>query len=174
MNAIAMMESVIVMNSVWYEIYEENKRLDEIFINRYKDSDPEFIRKNGIEFLVELGEFVNETKCFKYWTVKKPDMEKVLDEFADCITILLTFFNYLDLDLENMVSPYDSDNILDVINDTYRLGTELLDNYNEGLVKTSFSNLMHISRLLHIKEEDVMDAIFKKLKIVEERLNSNY
>ena len=49
MNAIAMMESVIVMNSVWYEIYEENRRLDEIFINRYKDSDPEFIRKNGIE-----------------------------------------------------------------------------------------------------------------------------
>ncbi len=101
-------------------------------------------------------------------------MEKVLDEFADCITILLTFFNYLDLDLENMGNPYESDNILDVINDTYRLGTELLDNYNEGLVKTIFSNLMHISRLLHIKEEDVIDATFKKLKIVEERLNSNY
>jgi len=46
--------------------------------------------------------------------------------------------------------------------------------YIKGLVKTIFSNLMHISRLLHIKEEDVMDAIFKKLKIVEERLNSNY
>lgn len=162
------------MEKVWYEIYAENKRLDEIFINRYKESDPEFVRKNGIEFLVELGEFVNETKCFKYWTIKKPDKEKVLDEFADCITILLTFFNYLDLDLENMGKPSDSDNILDVINDTYRLGTELLDNYNEGLVKMIFSNLMHISRLLHIQEEEVIDATFKKLKIVEERLNSNY
>lgn len=59
------------MEKVWYEIYAENKRLDEIFINRYKESDPEFVRKNGIEFLVELGEFVNETKCFKYWTIKK-------------------------------------------------------------------------------------------------------
>lgn len=33
---------------------------------------------------------------------------------------------------------------------------------------------MHISRLLHIQEEEVIDATFKKLKIVEERLNSNY
>ncbi len=171
---IAMMKSVIVMNKVWYEIYEENKRLDEIFINRYKETDPDFIKKNGIEFLVELGEFVNETKCFKYWTIKKPDKEKVLDEFADCITILLTFFNYLNLDLENVGSAYDSTNILEVINNTYLLGTDLLENYNEELVKKILANLLLISTLLGLSEEEVVEAIFKKLKIVEERLNSNY
>ncbi len=173
-NVTVMMESVSNMNKVWYEIYEENKRLDEVFINRYKDSDPDFIKKNCIEFLVEMGEFVNETKCFKYWTVKKPDKEKVLDEFADCITILLTFFNYLNLDLENMGEHYSSTSILEVINNTYLLGTELLENCTEELVKKIFSNLMYISELLDLREEEVIDATFKKLKIVEERLNSNY
>ncbi len=163
------------MNQTWYEIYQENKRLDDIFISRYQE-DKDLVKKNCIEFLVELGEFVNETKCFKYWTVKKPDKEKELDEFADCITILLTFFHYLHLDLENinMGEPYSSDSILDVINNTYLLGTELLNNCSEELVKKIFSNLMHISKLLNLEEEEVIEATFKKLKIVEERLNSNY
>lgn len=161
------------MNKVWYEIYEENKRLDDIFISRYQD-DKELVKKNGIEFLVEMGEFVNETKCFKYWTVKKPDKEKVLDEFADCITILLTFFHYLEVDLDNIGNHDSSDSVLKVINNTYLLGTELFDNSSEELVKKIFANLLYISELLGLKEEEVVDATFKKLKIVEERLNSNY
>lgn len=161
------------MNKVWYEIYEENKRLDDIFINRYQ-SDVDLVKKNAIEFLVEMGEFVNETKCFKYWTVKKPDKKKVLDEFADCITILLTFFHYLNIDLENMGKAYPSDSVLEVINHVYLLGTELFENSRAELVKEIFANLIYISELLELKEEEVVDATFKKLKIVEERLNSNY
>ena len=120
-----------------------------------------------------MGEFVNETKCFKYWSIKKPDKEKVLDEFADCITILLTFFHYLNLDLD-MGKHYSSDSILEVINNTYLLGTELLDKCTEELVRNIFSNLIYISELLNLSEEEVVEAIFKKLKIIEERLNSNY
>ena len=34
--------------------------------------------------LVELGEFANETRCFKYWSVKGPSpKEVILDEYAD-------------------------------------------------------------------------------------------
>ena len=56
-------------------IYENNKRLDIIFFERYKNT-PDFFKKNCIELLVELGEFANETKCFKYWSEKESNKEK--------------------------------------------------------------------------------------------------
>ena len=54
------------MNTKWHKIYENNIRLDKIYQEKYKDT-TDFYKKNAIELLVELGEFVNETKCFKYF-----------------------------------------------------------------------------------------------------------
>jgi len=161
------------MNKNWYRIYKNNMRLDSIFDEKYSE-DSDYIKKNCIEFLVELGEFVNETKCFKYWSIKRPVKEKVLEEYSDCITMILFFFGKLDLDLENIPKPYNSNNILDVINNTYLLGTKLIDNCNEELLKKIFSNLIYISKLLNIKDNDIITAIDKKQKIIEERLNSEY
>ena len=61
----------------WNKVYYNNKKLDEIFIDRYK-KDKELFDKNCIELMVEVNEFVNETKVFKYWSVKTPNKEKIL------------------------------------------------------------------------------------------------
>ena len=59
------------------EVYQKNKELDEIFINKYSSIDKEMYKKNKIELLVEIGELANETKCFKYWTNKEPNRELI-------------------------------------------------------------------------------------------------
>ena len=82
------------MNEKWQEIYAENKKLDVIFEATYQDV-ADYYAKNCIEFLVELGEFVNESKVFKYWTKKVANHDKMLEEFADTITMTLLFLDYL-------------------------------------------------------------------------------
>lgn len=76
------------------KIYLNNKRLDDIFMEKYEKTEPQLFEKNCLEFLTELGEFANETKCFKYWSIKKPKKDEMLEEFADCITMILYFFNF--------------------------------------------------------------------------------
>ena len=49
------------MNQRWNKIYERNKQTDLIYASKYGDGEDIF-RKNAIELLVELGEFVIETK----------------------------------------------------------------------------------------------------------------
>ena len=51
-------------------IYKITKRLDEQFALHYNDNQ-EMVRKNRLELLVELGELAKETRCFKYWSIKK-------------------------------------------------------------------------------------------------------
>lgn len=165
------MNVVIVMNN-WNNIYNINKKLDNIFLEKYKE-DKLMYEKNCIEFLTELGEFVNETKCFKYWTIKKPKREEMLEELADCFTMLMYFYNILNIDIEIFNRKSDL-NILEIINETYMLGSQLYNNLSKELVNNIFSNLLLIADKLNIKENEIIESITKKQKIIEERLNTNY
>ena len=165
------MNVVIVMNN-WNNIYNINKKLDNIFLEKYKE-DKLMYEKNCIEFLTELGEFVNETKCFKYWTIKKPKREEMLEELADCFTMLMYFYNILNIDIEIFNRKSDL-NILEIINETYMLGSQLYNNLSKELVNNIFSNLLLIANKLNIKENEIIESITKKQKIIEERLNTNY
>ena len=60
------------------EIFLKNKVLDEKFNEEYNLYDEEIINKNLLELLVEISEFANETKCFKYWTKKTINHDDML------------------------------------------------------------------------------------------------
>ena len=155
----------------WQEIYQNNRKLDSIFNEKY-NNDEEIYQKNCIELLVELGEFINETKCFKYWSVKKPDKDKVLEEYADCITMALYFMN--GQEITNLPKPLDTNNILELVNYTFKKATELLHNKDEYLPKEILSNILYIKDLLEIDEAELINACKKKQDIILDRLNSDY
>ena len=81
------------------EVYERNKILDQIFIDKFEKIDKDMYKKNKLELLVEIGELANESKCFKYWSKKEVNRELMLLEFADCIIMTLCLFNYNNLEL---------------------------------------------------------------------------
>ncbi len=157
----------------WNEIYLNNKRLDDIFIKKYGDFNTVF-NKNCIGLLVELGEFINETRVFKYWSVKKSNKDLVLEEFADVITSTLVFYNMLNLKIEEPKTHLKTNDILELFNYLFIQSSKLMNNFNSELVIDIFNNLFYAKELLNIKEEDILESINKKHKIIEERLNSNY
>jgi len=158
----------------WNEIYLNNKRLDNIYFEKYGNDDVLF-KKNCIELLVELGEFINETKVFKYWSVKKPNRELVLDELADVITMTLYFYNILDLEINEVSNHIKNEDVIEVLNYLYQQMSKLMtDEYCKELVVDIFNNVIYVAMLLDINDEEILNAIDKKHKIIEERLNSDY
>lgn len=156
------------------KIYERNKELDHIFMKKYEAQEPLYFEKNCIEFLVEFGEFVNETKCFKYWTIKKPKMEDVYEELADCITMILTMYYVLKIDITDLKEHHKSTNVLEVINHIYSQGSKLMTKLNEDLVKDILANLFYLAELLELDKEEIYRVLTYKQDKVEERLNSDY
>ena len=156
----------------WNKLYENNKRLDYIFIDKYKD-DNKLFQKNCIELMVEIGEFINETKIFKYWSIKKPNKDKMLEEYADVITITLTFFREHNLKIEETKKETNED-ILDIICKLYLKSCEFYQKNDTKTLKEIFNYILIIGRLLEFRENEVLDKIEEKQKIIEERLNSDY
>ena len=136
----------------------------------------DIIRKNKLELLVELGELANETKCFKYWTVKKPNKELVLEEFADSLLMVLYMFNTYNVDYVSTVDVDMSNDILYEFNVMIRMCTNLIDkeNITEVYLKEIFTRLLHIGKLLELTDNEIVDACYKKIIKNEERLSSDY
>ena len=161
------------MNS-FEEVYLNNKRLDDIFMEKYEKCEPQLFEKNCLEFLTELGEFANESKCFKYWSIKKPKKDEMLEEFADCITMALYFFNYLDLELKDLPKPLENKDILLQFDYLFKQCSKLMLDCNEVLVKDIYVNLLHLGLLFELTETEIIEAIRLKHNKIEERLNSDY
>ena len=155
------------------DVYKRNIELDGIFYEKY-GNDKDVFDKNCIEILVELGEFINETKCFKYWSIKKPNKEAMLDEYADVITMILYFANILKMDVKDYKINSTDKELLELINETYYLCTKIMSNMTEELIGNILTNTLEIAYLLDIKEDKIINAINKKHEIIYERLNSDY
>ena len=158
----------------WNKIFETNKKLDEEFIKKCNCNSEEYYKKNCIELIVEISEFANETKCFKYWSIKSPNKDKVLEEYADAITVVLSFFTTLNVELDNIGNHCETDDVIVLFNELFKDASCMLESGSEELIKRIFSNLIYVGELLNYEKEDIYEACYKKMNIVRERLNSNY
>ncbi len=157
----------------WNKIYQNNRYLDEIFIKKYQNDD-RLYDKNCLELMVEIGEFVNETKVFKYWTIKNPNKDEMLEEYADVITMILSFYGLYNLEIQKLDYKIDENDILKIIMELYNKAYNFYKNKDTKLLEEIFQYILYIGKLLDLKEIEILDAIEKKQKIIEERLNSNY
>ena len=157
----------------WNKIYQTNIELDGIFYKKY-GNDKDIYKKNCLEILVELGEFINETKVFKYWSCKKPYKDKMLDEYADVITMCLYFYREFGLEIDNRYLHLETKSIIELMNYLYHQMSLLMENNNSELIQDIFYNVLYMGELLNISEEEIIDAINKKHQIIKERLESDY
>ena len=154
------------------DVYQKNNELDDIFINKF-NSDKDMFKKNKLELIVEIAEFANETKCFKYWTKKKMNKELVLEEYADCIIMTLCLYHYYNLELNDLDYPISGD-----INDTFarmfNLASNLYFSDDINLLKEILFQLVNLTNKLDITSDELVEACLSKINKDTERLLNEY
>ena len=128
-----------------------------------------------LALLVELGEFANETRCFKYWSYKEPSAKEViLDEYADGLHFLLSlgiplgvteykhYFHVVEKDL--------SAAIVKVYQDVAKLHEDYcVENY-----AAAFRDYLNIIPLFDYSSGEVVDAYVKKMSVNHKRQKDHY
>lgn len=75
------------------ELFEMQRQLDE-FIEKTQNVNWDVFPEKGLALTIELAELANETRCFKFWSIKGPsEREVILEEFVDSIHFLLSLGN---------------------------------------------------------------------------------
>ena len=147
---------------------------EEIASNHHVDYESTYTRR-VLALLVELGEFANETRCFKYWSYKGPSAKDViLDEYADG----LHFFLSLGIDIGTNKMIYHltkhEDDLTKQFHQVYHYIDVFYKKQDEKSYIRAFQSFFNLLPLLGYRWASLKDAYYKKLKVNYDRQNNNY
>lgn len=128
-----------------------------------------------LALLVELSELANETRCFKYWSLKEASAKEViLEEYGDGIHFLLS----LGIDLKDQTEEFK------VESSKTDLTTQILNTYEEIIRLKSrfdftqyikaFQEYLKIAELLGFSEEDIRKYYLLKNQKNHQRQDEQY
>ncbi len=129
-----------------------------------------------VAFSIELSEFLNEVKFFKYWSKNKDnvDRNKILEEYVDGLHFIFSLGNTIGFDkwvfgVDDIKEPLDllffslNENIL-----------ELRNNKDLNVFNKLFVNYLKMAWSIGIKPEELYEAYDKKYQLNIERQKNNY
>ena len=163
------------MICVLKEMYQKQLELDNEIAKNHNISYEETKDKRLLALLVELGEFANATRTFKFWSFKPSESkERVLDEFADGLHFLLSLGLAYKFEVDSIEVESDEKDLTAAILNSYHYINEF---YNErSFVKyvKMFEGYLKILATLGYSWSDAYDAYFLKLKENHHRQETNY
>ncbi len=151
------------------------KQLDAYIESQHDLSGKDLFKEKYLALLVELGELANETRCFKFWSVKpRNDQSVILEEYVDGIHFILSLgldkgYRYATGSINSTENDETGqfNRVYDLCAAFYREPSE--KNYNK-----LFDSYLDLGNLLGFDEQGVKDAYLKKNEINYERQNQGY
>lgn len=149
--------------------------LDERIFTRHNTSRTATRIDRCLALCVEIGELANETRCFKYWSVRPPSQKDVLlEELEDSIHFLLS----LGIDLK------DTSDTIEGHDDHEYLSQTFLDFYHAAIKLTESFNLKHyldcfgyvciLAEKLGFSEADLIEYYLRKNQKNHMRQDTQY
>jgi dimeric dUTPase (all-alpha-NTP-PPase superfamily) len=163
------------MNIELTPLLAEQAKLDAHIQQQHQVSYASTREKRLLALLVEVGEMINETKTFKFWS-KKPSAEKpiILDEYADGLHFLLS----LSIEAGSSKYLYDitlvSKTLTEATLDVFQAISDLSKDFTKRALENAFQHYLNLVPLLGFTSEEVIEAYFKKLGVNYTRQQNAY
>jgi dimeric dUTPase (all-alpha-NTP-PPase superfamily) len=163
------------MNIELTPLLAEQAKLDTHIQQQHQVSYGSTREKRILALLVEVGEMINETKTFKFWSTK-PSAEKpiILDEYADGLHFLLS----LSIEVQSSKTLYDiatlSKTLTQATIEVFETISDLSKTFTSGALEKSFQAYLNLIPLLGFTSEEVVAAYFQKLGINYTRQKNAY
>lgn len=134
------------------------------------------VERKILALLVELGELANETRCFKFWSVKGPsEREIILAEYVDGIHFILSLANdhgyKLSIPEEIPVEQRD-------ITQQFIVLYQGIGKFRDELMFETFQNMFYeylqLGKMLGFSGEDIEQAYVTKNEVNYERQKQGY
>ena len=157
------------------KLFQMQNTLDKRIETEHNLEGVPLLQKKILALQVELGELANETRCFKFWSTKKPSSKDViLEEYVDCLHFILSIgieknFQDITLNIKPITSELSEQFLNLYINIADFIICSSIDNY-----LNIFQNFLSLGQNLGFSEEDVENAYLYKNNINHERQDNGY
>ncbi|MFC0270247.1 dUTP diphosphatase [Metabacillus herbersteinensis] len=157
-------------------LFEMQHELDAKIQSQHHLESESLIDRKILALLVEVAELANETRCFKFWSLKEPSaIEVILEEYVDGIHFILSLGLELEVCRELQIKPELIDcNLNEQFLTVFQTITIFqsnisLENYRQVIIE-----YLLLGKLLGFSEEDIESAYVSKNEINHERQQQGY
>jgi dimeric dUTPase (all-alpha-NTP-PPase superfamily) len=158
------------------KLYNLQKELDAHIKTNHQLQNDNLVDKKILALLVEIGELANETRCFKFWSLKPTAPKaKIIEEFVDGIHFILSLgiecgFENNELEIHNSQTGDMTDQFLKVFECVSKFKNTPSFIYYEQL----FSEYLSLGLQLGFSHHDIEDAYLQKNEVNFERQENGY
>ena len=157
------------------ELYSLQKGLDKEIAEKHNVTYESTFEKRLLALFVELGEFANETRCFKFWSLKGPsEKDVILDEYADAIHFFLSLGLAIGIDDFHFSFLKDEKTLSQAILGVYEKVLEFDKDRNEERYRNAFQSFLDLLPLMGYGFQDMEEAYKKKLAVNYKRQETHY
>ena len=158
------------LNKIW----EMQKALDSTILENNNLNYSNTFKNRSLAFIIELAEFSNETREFKYWS-KRPASGKdiLLEEYIDGIHFIVSQAIYFECKKKYELEK-SSLSIVELTIETFRLSSLVVKEPSKKLVESIINLYLQIGIYYGFSNEDIMTHYIKKNKINYQRIQDNY
>jgi dimeric dUTPase (all-alpha-NTP-PPase superfamily) len=159
----------------WDKLFAMQFDLDEYIKKNHQLENDTFFEEKFLALLVELGELANETRCFKYWSMKKSsDREIVLEEYVDNIHFILSLGIEKQYQFSNVTVKPSNLTKTKQFNKVFLKAIQFYETQTEENYIQMVESYLQLANLLGFTENDIFAAYIEKNEVNYERQKSGY
>ena len=159
------------------KLFEMQKALDTHIEDKHSLQDEDLFDRKVLALLVEIGELANETRSFKFWSVKPSSAKEViLEEFVDGVHFILSLGIECGYEAEQ-IDLKDEGTSLNVTEQFLFVYERIsLFQKSKGLAdyKKVVSSFLELATLLGFTYGEIERAYFHKNEVNYQRQQNNY
>ena len=158
------------------KLFRMQRALDEYIETEHGLKEADLFDKKVLALLVEIGELANETRCFKFWSLKQPSERKViLEEFVDGVHFILSLGLTCSLEQEAII---EESSAADSVTEQFLLVYEAVHLFKLEKSAKAYQRMLHnyfaLGHLLGFSAEEVEQAYVSKNEVNYERQQQGY
>lgn len=152
------------------------QRALDAYIQKKQSVTVDVFKEKGLALLVELAELANETRCFKFWSIKgSSEQNVILEEYVDSIHFLLSLGIERDLDtLEKWPDGEIEGDLSEVFLQTFHSIHKFIHEKDMPSYTNVWIHYGAIAKKLKITYTDIMKAYLEKNEENYKRQQSGY
>ncbi|WP_411333552.1 dUTP diphosphatase [Metabacillus indicus] len=158
------------------KLFEMQHTLDMKIEKQHGLEKESLIHKKILALYVEVGELANETRCFKFWSLKPPaETDVILEEYVDGVHFILS----LGIEIEKtsgieMQQNAEEKTLTAHFADVFNAIAEFEKNHEDEQFTLLFSKYMHLGQALGFSGAQIEDAYMKKNEVNHDRQKQGY
>ncbi|SET44107.1 Dimeric dUTPase, all-alpha-NTP-PPase (MazG) superfamily [Oceanobacillus limi] len=159
----------------WSSLFSMQKKLDSYIEANHGLKEKNVFDDKYLALLVELGELANETRCFKFWSLKPSSShDTILEEYVDGIHFILSLGIEKELQFDTTIDEAPSISLTQQFNKVFQLCVLFKTTPSKESYEQLFKSYLELGQLLGFSEKDIQNAYFRKNEINYERQNQGY